>query len=413
MNIATDRRKSPKIATNGSTSVAQRKFNFTREAIEKLPNPTNGQRAYYYDTKVRGLTVAVSGLGKKTFVLYRKVNRKPERISIGPFADLSIEQARGKAHQLNADIARGENPAQNRRDVSAESTLKELFNIYMENHARPHKKSWRNDELMFNCHLSRWAGRRLSDISKRDVTGLQATIRRSSGPYAANRLIDLLCTMFNRAREFWGWKGENPAAGMKAFPETKRERFMDGDELRAFFQSLNQESNGTIRDYIWISLLTGARRGNVQSMRWDEINWTRATWNIPGAKSKSGEPINIALVAAALRILDTRKAESTSEWVFPGVGKRGHLVEPKTAWKRILKRAQLTDLRIHDLRRTLGSWQAILGTSLPIIGKSLGHKSLSATEIYARLNLDPVRESVNRATDAMLLAGGATALLGE
>ena len=69
------------------------------------------------------------------------------------------------------------------------------------------------------------------------------------------------------------------------------------------------------------------------------------------------------------------------------------------------------DLRIHDLRRTLGSWQAATGASLPIIGKSLGHKSLAATQIYARLNLDPVRASVSKATDAMLLAGETTELL--
>jgi len=71
-----------------------------------------------------------------------------------------------------------------------------------------------------------------------------------------------------------------------------------------------------------------------------------------------------------------------------------------------------TDLRLHDLRRTLGSWQAATGASLPIIGKSLGHSSIQATQIYARLNLDPVRASVSRAQEAMLLAGGVAGLLG-
>jgi integrase len=188
---------------------------------------------------------------------------------------------------------------------------------------------------------------------------------------------------------------------------------MDGEELRLFFQSLGQELNGTIRDYILTSLLTGARRSNVQAMRWSEISWERDTWTIPAAKSKSGEILSVALTPVALRILENRKANSNSEWVFPGRGKSGHLEEPKTAWKRILKRANLTDLRLHDLRRTLGSWQAATGASLPIIGKSLGHKSLTATQIYARLDLDPVRASVNKATDAMLLAGEATTLLGD
>lgn len=136
-------------------------------------------------------------------------------------------------------------------------------------------------------------------------------------------------------------------------------------------------------------------------------------WTIPAAKAKAGEVIRIPLSSVALQILENRKLTSASEWVFPGRGKSGHLEEPKTAWKRILKRAELTDLRLHDLRRTLGSWQAATGASLPIIGKSLGHKSLAATQIYARLDLDPVRAAVNKATSAMLVAGNATALLGD
>src|SRR6266567_453165 len=141
-------------------------------------------------------------------------------------------------------------------------------------------------------------------------------------------------------------------------------------------------------------------------MRWQEINWQRTTWTIPAEQTKSNETMDVALSPVVMRILESRKAASTREWVFPGRGNTGHLVEPKTAWARILKRAGLQDLRLHDLRRTLGSWQAATGASLPIIGKSLGHKSLAATQIYARLNLDPVRAAVNLATDAMLLAGG-------
>ena len=99
------------------------------------------------------------------------------------------------------------------------------------------------------------------------------------------------------------------------------------------------------------------------------------------------------------------RKDNGSEWVFPGYGKSGHLTEPNAAWGRICKRAKLKDLHIHDLRRTLGSWQAAGGASLTVIGKSLGQKSLQATAIYARLDLDPVKASVDAATAAMLAAG--------
>ena len=110
----------------------------------------------------------------------------------------------------------------------------------------------------------------------------------------------------------------------------------------------------------------------------------------------------------AFLILDRRKKanQNESSYVFPSEkSASGHLSEPKKGWARILKRANITDLRIHDLRRSLGSWQASTGASLSIIGKSLGHKSIAATSIYARLNLDPVRNSIELATKAMIKAG--------
>jgi integrase len=104
--------------------------------------------------------------------------------------------------------------------------------------------------------------------------------------------------------------------------------------------------------------------------------------------------------------LRNRQPAKACKFVFPGTGNSGHLAEPKKGWQRVLSHADLTDLRIHDLRRTLGSWQAKTGASLVIIGKSLNHRNQNTTAIYARLDLDPVRNSVNTATSAMLEAAG-------
>jgi integrase len=303
-----------------------------------------------------------------------------------------------------------------------------------------HKKTWSDDESTFNLHLNAWRFRKLSSIRKSDVFALHGRIGRTSGPYAANRVVELLSTMFNRARD-WGWSGENPTLGIKAFPERKRDRFLQPDELKAFFQALAVELNGTARDLFVVCLLTGARRGNVAAMRWSELDLTRGIWKIP--ETKNGESLNVPLSIPALQVLQARKPFARTDWVFPGKGKTAHMVEPKAAWKRIVHRmkidratnqwnsrsstdkrlpfSELTendrlsvrkraeeidlDLRLHDLRRTLGSWQAGTGASLPIIGRTLGHKSLAATQIYARLMLDPVRSAIEIATNAMLAAG--------
>ena len=92
--------------------------------------------------------------------------------------------------------------------------------------------------------------------------------------------------------------------------------------------------------------------------------------------------------------------------MFPAETATGHIVDPRKSWARVMKRSGIEDLRPHDLRRSLGSWQAIAGASLPIIGASLGHKDPKATAVYARLQLDPVRRSVDEAVDSMVKAGG-------
>jgi integrase len=149
-----------------------------------------------------------------------------------------------------------------------------------------------------------------------------------------------------------------------------------------------------------MSLLTGARRSNVLAMNWREINLENKSWRIE--ETKNGESQTIHLPDQAIKILTRRMELRYSDWVFPSsTSASGHIEEPKKIWKRVLAAAGIENLRIHDLRRTLGSWQAATGANSYIIGKSLGHKTQQATAIYARLNLDPVRESVNKATDAM------------
>ena len=405
--------KSPKltlITSRGSTGVAQEKpegrdsqFHFTKKSLDSLPIPPHGRRAYYYDDEIRGLAVAVFPSGKKTFTLYRKLMGRPERIKIGRYPDITITQARIKAQELNERISIGVNPAEKQRAIRNEMTLEELFNEYLEHHAKPHNKTWRQEVSKFNRHLDRWRRRSISTIRKIDVVTLHVRVGKTA-KYAANRVVELLSAMYGWAIDEAGWAGENPGAKVKPFREHKRERFLQAEELPRFFASVAEEPNETARDYVLISLLTGARKANVLAMRWEEISFERALWRIP--ETKSGEPQDVHLSAEAARILSDRKATSTSPWVFPGVGRSGHLADGKTPWHRILKRAGLTNLRLHDLRRTLGSWEAGTGASLSIIGKSLGHKNTQATAIYARLNIDPVRAAVDKATEAMLLAGG-------
>lgn len=378
------------------------KFVFTKAAIEALSAPIKGW-TYHYDLKVQGLGIGIGSSGKKSFVLYRKINGRPERIMLGRYPDLAIEQARGKASEINSKIASGLNPADIARTSASEMTVDALFNEYMIRTAAFNKRPDK-PKANYRLYLSHWGKRKLSEIKHEEVDSLHKKLGRDRGVVTANIALKLLHVMYNKAINEWRiWKGENPAHGIKKFPEQSRDRFLQSDELPKFFHALAVEQNETMRDYFLLSLLTGARRSNVLAMQWADVNLERAEWRIK--ETKNGIPQTVTLSPEAVAVLQGRKPTDASRYVFPGSGKSGHLAEPKKGWQRVLTQAAISDLRIHDLRRTLGSWQAKQGASLAIIGKSLNHKNPATTSIYARLDLDPVRVSVNSATTAMLAAG--------
>ncbi len=376
-----------------------KKINFTKSSILSLLLPEKGKIAYYYDVQVKGLGIMIFNSGTKTFFLYKRVNGRPDKIKIGRFPEITVEQARRAAYAMINDITLGNDPKEEKAKQNDNTTLRDIFDEFLEKHAKLHKKTWDEDVYNFNRYVAPIANKKIKLINKNIIIELQQSISRNYGIYPANHSLALLHTVFNKAIE-WGYEGANPCSGVKKFKEKSRERFLQSDELPRFFESLNAESNELFRDYIYISLLTGARRSNVLAMSWKDINIENKTWRLE--ETKNGEPQTIHLSDQAIDILNRRLEMRYSDWVFPSsTSKSGHIEEPKKIWKRVLQRAGIEDLRIHDLRRTLGSWQAATGANSYIIGKSLGHKTQQATAIYARLNLDPVRESVNKATDAM------------
>lgn len=374
--------------------------NFTKANLESLSAPDTGRR-YIHDTKEPGLLVQVTTSGRKTFQLYKKHLGKPVRVTIGTWPDITVEQARKRAREIKVELSNGQNPNDKLKQQRLEMTFGNLFTEYLERHAKAKKRTWKEDQEAFDRHLSALGKKKLSTISRKDIAAIHSAIGKDHQT-AANRILALVSSIFGRAIEFGLWEGLNPCLGVKRFPEQSRDRFLNGDELGRFFEALRQEPNSTARDFFLVALLTGARRSNVLSMRWSDIDQKEATWKIQ--ETKNGTPHTVPLTGEVLEILQDRRKNAASFFVFPGPGRTGHLVEPKKAWARICKTAGIEGVRIHDLRRTMGSWQAKTGASLPIIGKSLNHKNASTTSIYARLDLDPIRSAMETATAAIMEA---------
>jgi len=404
MATKTKRKTSSKKATK-KKNVAE-KIVFSMRKIADLKPPKKG-RKYVYDETTPGLAVCVTAAGTKTFYHCKRIAGRYQT-PIGRFPSINVEDARKIVTKANGEIADGTDPQAARRDEKDAATFGDLWDQWIV-YAKANKKSWREDERKWHKHLSTWKNKRLDTITKTHVFKLHAKIGEDHGRIMANRVLELIKAMINKAISDELYTGDNPAATVKKFPAQERDRYLQPAEVESFFKALADEPNATIRDFALLALFTGARRGNLQSMKWADLDTDAGRWRISGGESKNGEPMIVYLPQPAVTVLKQRAEQVTgdSPFVFPGHGKTGHLVEPKNAWKALLERAGIDDLTLHDLRRTLGSWQAIEGASLQIIGKSLGHRSgSSATRIYARLDLDPVKKSVDAATTAMLDRAG-------
>lgn len=378
----------------------QNRFKFTDTAVGNLAVEP-GRRKSYRDTMLPSLELRVTG-PTKIFYVCKWHQTNNVRIRLGDYPSIRVATARRLAQKALLELASGVNPNSSKRSIREQMTLGELFEECLRTDFKPYLKSWKEYQAIYNRYLSRWRTRPLTAITRQNVQSLHSEIGEANGPYSANRAIAVLSLMFNKAITR-GFAGPNPVKGITKFRERSRERFLHSDELPRFFRAVAAERNEMVRDYVLLSLLTGARRSNVLSMRWDNLNLERGHWSIAETKNGSGQCI--VLVPMALEIL-RRRASNHSEWVFPSDSQAGHFKDPKRGWERIVKSAGLEDLRIHDLRRSLGSWQAATGASLSIIGKSLNHRCISSTTIYARLSLDPVRASIETATNAMLKAAG-------
>ena len=372
------------------------KIPFSKRRLERLHAPETGRR-YVYDERTPHLALAITPADSRAFYWYKSVGGRPVRYRIGSFPETTVEQARREATRLNAEAVEGGNPQARRRAKRGEATLGEIFDEYLERHAKPHKRTWQADDETFQRHLKPLADRRISTISREDVERLKTRIGGQKGddrPYMANRVLALLSTIYNKAAP----DTPNPTRGVQRFPEQSRDRHMTKDEIRHFFAALADEAP-LWADFFSLGIFTGARRGNLFSMRWADVDLNTRRWTIPGRESKSGKAMPIPLSAAATEILRRRAAANgDSDFVFPSeTSASGHIEDSRKAWARVVKRADLADLRIHDLRRSLASVMVAEGVPLVTIAKTLGHRDLKATAVYARLDFEPQLEAVEQA----------------
>ncbi|MBB6254115.1 tyrosine-type recombinase/integrase [Nitrospirillum iridis] len=426
----------------------------TERVVKGLEPPASGNRITY-DSDVTGFGARVTALGKVSFILnYRADGGRERRITIGSWPDWPVEKARSQAKELKRQVDLGEDPMGDRHARRAAPTVQDLAERYQGEHL-PKKRpgSAKEDERNMRVHVLPRLGRmKVADVRFSDVDRLHQDISRTA-PYAANRVLSLLSKMFNLAIK-WEMRTDNPVRGVDKNAEEKRKRYLAGAELIALTEVLQTHRERSSANVVRLLLLTGARRGEVLSARWDQFDLTSGLWVKPGATTKQKTEHRVPLSAPARQLLAEMRAQAEkvapanrSPFVFPGDMPSKPMKDISSFWRAVTELASvnlfaaqpetdagrlvavlqaklgrlpsyeewlesarlewagrpgeaipagLTDVRVHDLRHTYASILVSAGLSLPIIGALLGHTQAQTTARYAHLMDDPLRAATER-----------------
>ncbi|WP_292611580.1 site-specific integrase [Nitrobacter sp. 62-13] len=375
----------------------------TEQRIANLVKPRVSV-AYVYDTVTPSLAVRVGSTGGRSFVVVKKINGHTQRITLGRYPGLRLDDARQAARTIAGEIAKGNDPVALRKAARARKTkLSDLWPSYL-SHLKQRNRTWRRDKQRWETEVSPALGKKaLAEISRTDCQGLIDRIG-ADRPIAANRVAAFLSALLNFAVRS-DRLAVNPAKGLMRFQETSRSRILKSDELENLISSIETEGEPWASVFLML-LFTGARRGSVLGMRWEDIDLGAANWTIPAQVAKNKTATPIPLTTPAVKLLQQRLDHSAGEpWVFPSpVGSR-HLIGLTKAWMRVLRRAGIQDLRIHDLRRSVGTALARAGASPHIIATGLGHRSIASARTYVRLAGEDARQALNDAVASLTARG--------
>ena len=364
-----------------------------------------------WDEGSRGLGVRIYPSGKKAFVLRYRLRRRKHLMALGLYGtDLTLDEARDKARKERAKIREGINPLEEKRSAGRGKTFRDLIEDFMSRHVEAQElKTGRAIRRRLERNIpAAWKSRSADAIEAWEIEALHQEIGKTR-PYEANRLLENLRTMYRQAPR---WKyiapsAPNPTDGIKKFKERQRKRWVKPEELPRLAQAIDQEPNIFTRAGLWLLLLTGIRKTELLEARWEDVDWTRGTLRLP--ETKSGDEQFATLSGPALAVLQSIPRLDNNPHILPGAKPGGHLVNIGRRWRVVREAAKVPDVRLHDLRRTTGSWLSQAGVDLNVIKDALRHRNISTTLIYARLGEDPARAAMEEHGQRIMKAAGKSA----
>jgi integrase len=390
-----------------------------------------GKDRVVWDDKMPGFGLRVQPSGIRSYVVqYRNAQRRSRRLTIGKHGAVTAEGAREIARQILNEVHDRKDPRDpvaERRALIKAPTMNDLLDQYLAEHVQKRNRPRTQEEIerLVARHIRPQLGKhKVAAVTRQDVAKLHRSL--GSTPRQANFVLAICSKAFGLA-EVWNMRpdGSNPCRRIERYPENERERFLSAEELGRLGATLRMaESTGlpwTINEVgpkskhlpkvenrrtvysrvttaaIQLLLLTGCRLSEVLNLEWERINYDDATITLSETKSdRMGNAVRqvVAMNAPALKVLKSLPGPQYSPWVLPS---RNDFARPlsKTAiegaWQRIKAAADISDVRLHDLRHTVGTYAGQSGANAFLVRDLLRHKNLSMTSRYVNRAVDPIR----------------------
>jgi integrase len=343
--------------------------------------------------------------GRNVYIVQTRMGGRLRTVTIGPASVLTRHQAQMVARRVIAYAQVGRDPATDRQRIRSAPR----FDDFLEEYWTRWSPRWKASTLDSHTRYRRlyldeaFKGVFIDEVNEEHVTKWFAELNNRTGPGAANRTLEILKHMLNKA-EAWGYRLENTNPCRSIRPNRKRqcERFLTVEELGRVgieLAKLRESDDLTARcegAAITLLLLTGCRRGEILNLHWGDVKGNRLNLR----DSKTG-PRTVWLGSAAREVIAGIPRHRKLPWLFWNYRYRRQMRDVAWAWKGIRERAELGHVRIHDLRHTFASHAAMNKETLPMIGRLLGHANHQSTARYAHLDDEHLLDAAQQIGDAV------------
>lgn len=373
----------------------------TPRLIERLGKRLPDEKTTcYFDTEIKGFLLEHRSSGNGTYYFrYRDAEQKVRLARIGRAEEISLADARARAHAMSKMVTEGGDPKVESHRFNDVPTLGEFVAERYLPYAKTRKRSWECDDSFLRNHvLPAFGSYRMNRVTRSDVVAFHHSLLDKG--YAAgtcNRVLILLKFVYNCAIR-WDVLPPtgNPCVGVDEFENTvSRERYLTTEEVQRLFDELDTNRNVQVGQVIRLLLYTGARKREVLDAKWEEIDFSRQLLTVPPGRSKSKKPRHIPLSDAAIELLQSLPRQDDIPWVFFNPKTKKPPVSIFYAWDTIRKRIGIPEVRLHDLRHSYASFLVNAGRSLYEVQKLLGHHDPKVTMRYAHLSPQAMLEAVN------------------